>query len=71
MLYLHKKGPMGGAPYIGPRPGNGLTFEVSVSQLELPDKLPITHGIFIILIVAMAAIDFSLIFNIESKGGQL
>ena len=33
---------MGGAPYIGPRLGDGPIFEVSVLQLdvkECPDKL--------------------------------
>ena len=60
--YPRERGPMGGAPYIGPRLGDGPIFEVSVSQLnakERPGK--ITHGIFIILIVAVATIDFSLI----------
>ena len=28
--YLRKKGPMGGALYIGPRLGDGPIFEVSV-----------------------------------------
>ena len=43
--YLHEKGPMGGAPYIGPRLGDGPIFEVSVSQIhnidakERPGKL--------------------------------
>ena len=37
--------PMGGAPYIWPRLGDGLIFEVSVSHLhvgvkERPGKLP-------------------------------
>ena len=34
---------MGGAPYIGPRLGDGPIFEVSVSRLyakERPGKLP-------------------------------
>ena len=34
---------MGGAPYIGPRLGDGPIFEVSVSRLyvkECPGKLP-------------------------------
>ena len=38
-----KRGPMGGAPYIGPRLGDGPIFEVSVSRLdakERPGKLP-------------------------------
>ena len=41
--YLRKKGPMGGAPYIGSRLGDGLIFAVSLSQLhakERPGKLP-------------------------------
>ena len=41
--YRREKGPMGGAPYIGPRLGDGLIFEVSVSLLgakERPGKLP-------------------------------
>ena len=41
--YPHERGPMGGAPYIGPRLGDGLIFEVSVSRLyakEHPGKLP-------------------------------
>ena len=29
--YSHKKRPMGGAPYIGPRLGDGPIFEVPVS----------------------------------------
>ena len=43
ILYLHEKGPMGGAPYIGSRRGGGLIFAVSLSQLhskERPGKLP-------------------------------
>ena len=42
LLYLHEKGPMGGAPYTGPRLGDGLIFEVSLSQFvakERPGKL--------------------------------
>ena len=31
--YPRKRGPMGGAPYIGPRLGDGPIFEVSVSRL--------------------------------------
>jgi hypothetical protein len=32
--YLREKGPMGGAPKIGPRQGDEPIFEVSVSQLD-------------------------------------
>ena len=38
-----ERGPMGGAPYIGPRIGGGPIFEVSVSHVyakERPGKLP-------------------------------
>ena len=41
--YPRERGPMGGAPYIGPRLGDGLIFKVSVSHLhakERPGKLP-------------------------------
>ena len=41
--YPRERGPMGGAPYIGPRLGYGPIFEVSVSRLcakERPGKLP-------------------------------
>ena len=41
--YPRERGPMGGAPYIGPRLGGGPIFEVSVSHLyakEHPGKLP-------------------------------
>ena len=41
--YPLKRGPMGGAPYTGPRLGGGLVFEVSVSHLDVkerPCKLP-------------------------------
>ena len=41
--YPRERGPMGGAPYIGPRLGGGPIFEVSVSHLyakERPGKLP-------------------------------
>ena len=41
--YPRKRGPIGGAPYIGPRSGGGLIFEASVSRLyakERPGKLP-------------------------------
>ena len=45
ILYRREKGPVGGAPYIGPRLGDGLIilFEVSVSHFdakERPGKLP-------------------------------
>ena len=41
--YPRERGPMGGAPYIGPRLGDGPIFEVSVLHLdakERPGKLP-------------------------------
>ena len=41
--YLRERGPMGGAPYIGPRLGDGPIFELSVLHLdakERPGKLP-------------------------------
>ena len=41
--YPRKRGPMGGAPYTGPRLGDGPIFEVSVAHLdarECPGKLP-------------------------------
>ncbi len=41
--YLYEKGPMGGAPYIGSKLGDGPIFEVSLSQFdakECPGKLP-------------------------------
>ena len=41
--YPRERGPMGGAPYIGPRFGGGPIFEVSVSHFyakERPGKLP-------------------------------
>ena len=41
--YPRERGPMGGAPYIGPRLGGGPIFEVSVAHLdakERPGKLP-------------------------------
>jgi hypothetical protein len=34
MSYLRDKGPMGSAPYIGPRLGDGPIFIVAVSQLD-------------------------------------
>ena len=58
---------MGGAPYIGPKLGDGPIFEIAVSHLyskECPGKLPT---------LAVAAIDFSLIqarLPIQSKGGR-
>ena len=41
--YPRERGPMGGAPYIGPRLGDGPMFDVSVSRLyakERQGKLP-------------------------------
>ena len=41
--YPRERGPMGCAPYIGPRLGDGPIFKVSVSRLyakERPGKLP-------------------------------
>ena len=32
--YPRERGPMGGAPYTGPRLGDGPIFEVSVSHLD-------------------------------------
>ena len=43
ILYPRERGPMGGAPYIRPRLGDGPIFEVSVLHLdakERPGKLP-------------------------------
>ena len=43
ILYPRERGPMGGAPCIGPRLGGGPIFEVSVAHLdakERPGKLP-------------------------------
>ena len=34
LLYLCEKGPIGSAPYIGPRLWYGLIFEESLSQLD-------------------------------------
>ena len=42
-----RKGPMGGAPYMGSRLGGGPIFEVSLSQLdtkERPGKLCNLHN---------------------------
>ena len=42
--YLREIGPMGGAPYIGPRLGDGPIIEVSVSRIDVkesPGKLPV------------------------------
>ena len=39
--YPRERGPMGSTPYIGPRLGDGLIFEVSVLDAkERPGKLP-------------------------------
>ena len=43
ILYPRERGPMGGAPYTGPKLRDGPIFEVSVSRLyskERPGKLP-------------------------------
>ena len=43
LLYPRERGPMGGAPYIERRLGDGPILEVSVLQLyakERPGKLP-------------------------------
>ena len=43
ILYPCERGPIGGAPYIGPRLGDGPIFEVSASCLyakERPGKFP-------------------------------
>ena len=37
--YPRERGPMGGALYIGPRLGDGLIFEVSVSCLDAKERL--------------------------------
>ena len=47
--YLREKEPMGGAPYIGSRLGDGPIFEVSPLQLhakERPGKLPMRSSLF-------------------------
>ena len=47
--YLREKGPMGGAPYIQSRLGEGPIFEVSLSQLDAkgcPGKLPTQSSLF-------------------------
>jgi hypothetical protein len=36
--YPREKGPMGGAPYIGPKRGGGPIFQVSVSQLDAKER---------------------------------
>ena len=43
ILYPRERGPMGGAPYIGPRLGDGPIFKVSVLHLDVKEclgKLP-------------------------------
>ena len=70
-MYLRKKGPIGSAPYIGPRLGDEPTFKVLVLQLdskEHPDKLPTgysnsNHSIILVL--------FNFISPIKSEGSQL
>jgi hypothetical protein len=47
--YLCEKGPMAGAPYIGPRLGGGLIFVVSLAHFdakEHPGKLPTRSSLF-------------------------
>ena len=69
--YPRRRGPMGGAPYIGPRWGMG---RYSRYPKERPGKLPmLAIYSFIIWIVAAATVDFSLIqagLPIQSKGGR-
>ena len=36
--YPRERGPMGGAPYIGPRLGDGPIFEVSVLHLDAKER---------------------------------
>ena len=36
--YPRERGPMGSAPYIGPRLGDGPIFEVSVSRLYASER---------------------------------
>ena len=36
--YSRERGPMGGAPYIGPRLGDGPIFEVSVLHLDAKER---------------------------------
>ena len=48
LLYLHVKGPMGGAPYIGPRLGGGPIFKIPLSQLDVKERPENTYVIFII-----------------------
>ena len=36
--YPRERGPMGSAPYTGPRLGDGPIFEVSVSHLDLKEQ---------------------------------
>ena len=45
--YPRERGPMGGAPYIGPKLGDGPIFEVSASRLyskERPGKLLVSQA---------------------------
>ena len=39
--YPHKRGPMGGAPYTGPRLGGGPVLVSHLDVKECPGKLPI------------------------------
>ena len=36
--YPHQRGPIGGAPYTGPRLGDGPIFEVSVPHLDAKER---------------------------------
>ena len=36
--YPHEKGPMGGAPYIGPRLGGGPIFKIPLLQLDAKER---------------------------------
>ena len=38
LSYPRERGPMGGAPYIGPKLGDGPIFEVSFSRLYSKER---------------------------------
>ena len=37
ILHPHERGPMGIAPYLGPRLGGGPIFEIAVSRLDMKE----------------------------------